>query len=319
MSWIIVTKNKGGDRFYPVHQLRQKLKAKVVPHNELRNRGDNFWKNKHVIFHMVWKQEYMPLWVDHLERVASNAKTFWVEFDADQYMNNLERFDKTCGYPDDKLVFWNKVTPYNLIWELPINYLPMEQYQRTIVNLGLYDVKWERPIKNQKSIDVFAVIDSIARNGTYTLYMLEQLQKSLKVVCIVNNRRFYNYYKDKTSIELIHNTKFSSGSEKKFHEFLRDSKVYVEFSNRITLGRNIYEALFNGCLAVTPNTYGVSQFFPKEFVIDPNFLNFDLQRETLLHKVGTYQKQRVHDLRQQVKEKADINRSIKELKEKRNG
>jgi hypothetical protein len=193
------------------------------------------------------------------------------------------------------------------------------QYQSTIVKLGLYDVKWEQAIKESKSIDVLSLIDSRARNGVYTLRMLEQLQKDLNVTCIVNNKRFYNYYKDNTSVPLIYNNKFSHRSEKTFHDLIKDSKVYVEFSNRITLGRNIYEALFQGCIVFTPNTYGVSNFFPEHLILDTNLLNFWVQKEILQHIATTYSKDEVRVLRKQVKGRADITIFIKELKEKTNG
>lgn len=256
-NWVIVTKNKSGGDFYPIHQLRKKLEAKVITYLELSNTSDMYWKNKDVIFHLVWANNFPTLWRPHYNRIAKNANSFIFEFDADTHMNKFESLDVASW--GDPFLFHHEIVRVssNFIWELPNSFNPFI-VDTNRIELNLYEKSLVRT-KKEKTIDVLGFVDVNNSNLTLTLRTLEVLSKNgYSVKCIRLSDKYSIAYKN-LPFEIIRNSKFNSKGQNVFHSYLDKSKVYLDLTTRITAGRNLYEALFSNCIPIASSTYGASK------------------------------------------------------------
>ena len=257
LNWVIVTKNKSGGDFYPIHQLRKKLGAKVITYLELPNISETYWQDKNVIFHLVWANNSPTLWRPYYKSIAKNANSFIFEFDADTHMNRFESLDIASW--GDPFLFHHeivRVSP-NFIWELPTNYNPFV-IDTVKLELNLYEKSLEVGRK-EKTIDVLGFVDNNNTNLTHTLRLLEVLHKNkYSVKCIRLSNKYSSAYNN-LPFEIIKNTKFNSKGQKIFYSYLDKSKVYLDLTTRLTAGRNLYEALFRNCIPIASSTYGASK------------------------------------------------------------
>lgn len=310
MKWLIVSKSKGGDRFYPIHIIRRKLNATKIPYREAEKKPKSFWKGKNVIFHMVWASEHPFVWRKFYKRVANRAKNFWIEFDADQHLNNLMSMDKASwgGY----LFLYNELAKVSnkFIWELSMDYNPfLIDVER--IPVGIYETKWEMPIDTKRPIDFLGFLDYKSGNLVPTFRLLEVLKKQgYNTQCILLSRKQYNYYEGKTNFSLIKNTKFSGKGEKRFHDLLGSAKVFIDLSGRITLGRNIYESLFYGAIPVASRTYGATDLLVPQYGIEPLNLNLKDVYAKCMKAKDSWSEETIIKLRQQANNRASVDKFI---------
>ena len=272
MDWITISKDGKGDRFYPIHQIRQALGATGLTYKEAAQRNRSDFNAANVYFQMCWAREYMELWYTYYKEIAERAKNFWIEFDADGWMNELSRFDTTHSFRPP-FAFWKDVVEVGdqIVWECNPEYLPWKNANP--INIKLYDEKWQKPVKS-KPFDFLFLVDAGAQNAALTMKVAEDLAKTYKVHAIINHKGFYNAYKDHVNFTVHYNGKWEKKHEDYFHQLLDASKVYVELSYRNTLGRNIYEALFHNCICVVPENYGAAQLFRK-YTVQTHMPNYD--------------------------------------------
>jgi hypothetical protein len=316
MSWIIVSKSSGGDRFYPIHSIRKKLRCPKIGYKQAQNKPMAFWKDKNVIFHMVWAQEHPFVWRKFYKQIAENAKSFWIEFDADYHFNNLKGMDiASWGGP---LFIYNeiaKVSP-RLIWEFPMSYNPfLLDVER--LKLCVYERRWEKPVKPNRPIDFLAFLDSTSRNTVLTLRLLEAFtEEGFNVKCIFLNKKFHRFYKDKLNFPIIKNSKFTVNAEKVFHKQLLESKVFLDLSDRLTMGRNIYESLFYGAIPVASKSYGATNVIAPQYGIDPYNIDIADIYAKALTATESWSAGTVQQLRQEAFKRGSIGKFIQQLKER---
>jgi hypothetical protein len=255
--WITISKSKGTAPFYPVNVLHKELNAKRLTYKQANEKPKKYWKNKNVLFHGVWANNYANIWLPLREKLAKLSRRLITEFDADKHINNLETLDKASwGEP---LLLYNrlaKVSP-NFIWELPMKYNPFI-IDTTRIELSVYDKKFVREKKN-KDIDFLGFIDTRNDNVCLTMRLLEVLAKQgYAVKCLMLSPKYIKIY-NHLPFEIVKNSKFNERGQQVFYKHLERAKIYIDLTTRLTAGRNVYEALFNHCIPIAGNTYGSSK------------------------------------------------------------
>jgi len=312
MSWVVVSKDKVSDKFYPIDVI-----ANMLPNTTrmtYQEAGDNqlsFWKDKRVIFHVTWAGKYLKVWDKFYRHIARNCSRFWMEFDADGHMNMLWKIDKSFA---SHMCMYYKLHKHckRFVWELPMAFNPFIGAP-TRVPAGLYQRKRELPIQ-KKDIDFLGFIDHNGYNAANTFRLLTSLsEKGRKVKCIIIHPGVYKWYKKgKWNFELIRNSKTEPG-QKLFHDLLDRSKVLVDLSHRITLGRNLYEALFHGALAICPRTYGASELLFPDLTIDTLPIDLTKVRGMCMQAMGKWSVAEIQKYRNKAADVAGLQRTIRRL------
>lgn len=310
MGWIGITKNKQGNGFYPAGLIANRLDLRLG-YIQAKKKPISFWKGKDVYFHICWKEQWKNIWVNYYKDIASTAKSFWIEFDADQHLNRLEGIDKGTGIP--WMIPRLEEVSNKFVWEIPLKYNCFSGSVERIP-LRMYDKSMECSIGGERDIDFLGLVDTGSRNASLTLKLLESLSSEYNVKCIVISNSAYNLYKDAVSFELIKNTKFDPSSVKVFHSLLDRSKVFIDVAYRLTAGRNIYEALYHGCLAVSSNTYGATKYLFPEFGVEPVYFDLPKVRSTAFKALNSWSVENIQTKREQVFDLASIDKFVKELK-----
>jgi hypothetical protein len=235
------------------------MDAKYVNYLEAQ---DIDFTGANVILHAVWKLDQYNAWKNLPERLAKQAKNFWVEFDADNHLDRLYQLDP----PKNQARFFHKTFEHcdKFIWEQPMFYNP---FARPIERIPLrcYHKQFEKPIPAIKDIDFFTCIDT-DKNIIETIELFTELYESgYTVSLMILNQERFNFYRDRLDFPIITNaTKFSRGSVQRFEHLMGRSKVYVDLAHRLTTGRAVYDAAFVGTYFVGTDTYGATnQLFPE--------------------------------------------------------
>lgn len=312
MSWVVISKNRSSNEFYPIDVIGNSLPNTTrMDYHEASGKPSSFWKDKRVIFHMTWAGKYLKFWDTFYRHIARSCPQFWIEFDADNHMNNLQYIDKSFR---SHMCMYYKLYKYckRYIWELPMTFNPF-MGNPTKVPAGIYQRSRERPIQ-KKDIDFLAFIDLPGHNTANTFRLLTTLSgEGYTVKCIIINADRYKWYKGGTwNFEIIKNSKTIPG-QKLFHGLLDRSKVYVDLSCRLTLGRNLYEALFHGALGVCPNTYGTSPLLFPDLMIEPYIIDLVKVHEKCMQAVKKWSPGVVQKYRNKAADIAGIQRTIRRL------
>lgn len=313
LSWIIISKDITSNKFYPIDVLSMTLPNSTrLSYQSAKNKPLSFWRDKKVIFHMTWAGKYLKVWETFYRKIIrSKPRQFWIEFDADRHMNRLQNIDKSF---QRHMCMYYRIYKYcqKFLWELPMAFNPFME-EPTRVPVGLYQRSRELPIKRNKDIDFLGFIDQSGYNTANTFRLLTKLSEKYKVACITVSPDVYKYYStEKWGFELIKNSKTKPGQQK-FYSFLDRSKVLVDLSYRITLGRNLYEALFHSTLCVCPTTYGASEMLFPDLVVDPVLVDLVNINQTCLAALEKWKQGEVQKYRDRSIEVASIQKTITRL------
>lgn len=308
MNWVVISKERAGGNFYPIHVIANDLQAVRFNYKQAGGQPTSYWHDKHVVFHVVWKGDFINQWKDILHPIASSSKMTWIEFDADVHMNNIHTLDNRRGGKKAPLFLYRglrRATKY-FIWELPMWFNP---FFGDVVRLPLklYQIKREEPIRNRKvrDIDFLGFIDTANKNIVPTLQLLERLHiAGYNTRCIVIPKSVYSTYRRSVKYPLVKNTKFTDGGEVNFHQLLDKTKVFLDLSNRITTGRVIYESLFHGALAVGPNTYGATELLFPDLMVDTFQLDMPTIYDKCIYTVNKWSVTEIKRRRAQAKKNA---------------
>jgi len=311
-QWVVVSKDIQVGIFYPSSILRGIFKT-LLTYDEAREKSLNYWKDKNVIFHAIWKGEYFDKWRNDYRRYAEHSKNFWIEFDADNHLNNLHNIDLGTGKCFNITEFITVTDKF--IWEASMKFNP---FPKPIVKvpLRIYDPQREVYANPDRKIDFLGFIDSSCRNVVQTLQILENLNKEYTVKCLILNDRIFNLYNGKLPYDLILNSKFNDAGQKKFWSLCRDSKVFIDLSTRLTTGRTIYESFFNGNLCICPQSYGVSEILFPDLSIDTFYMDVPLVEEKCKQLLAIWSPDEVKLRREHAREHAIPKVMIDELKAK---
>ncbi|MHA1949594.1 MAG: hypothetical protein ACW987_06965 [Candidatus Thorarchaeota archaeon] len=310
--WYIVSRiGVDTKAFYPIYVLQRNMNAKYVNYLEAQDidfTGDN------VILHAVWKLDQYKAWRNLPERLAKEARNFWIEFDADNHLDRLYQLDE----PKNTARFFHKTfEPCNkFIWEQPLFYNPFARHVERLP-LRCYHTQFEKPIKAIKDIEFFTCIDT-DKNVAETLELFTELKKRNHSVCVmILNKERYEFYKDKLDYPIITNaTKFTSNSIKRFENLMDRSKVYVDLTYRLTTGRAVYDAAFRGTYFVGTDTYGATgQLFP-EYELSTYPVNLYQTLNRCLQARHEWTPENVLKKRDFFRNEMNIERLIEDLKER---
>ena len=270
MDWICITlkKNRVPDKFFPSKIFPDAIGAQRITFEEANRIPLGFWRDKSVIFHLADRGK--QVWKQHYKDIIDASKIAWLKFICGVYMTDMTQMDT-----ERPLSVYRELYDVckNMIWELPLdcNVFPEDINK---VPLTLYDEKYERPINKRKDIDFLVVMDDrLYYNYVKTLELARLLSKRFNVKCILikDAKQKFAIYHNKLPFETILNKK-NIKSQEKFWRLLQRTKVMIDLSFRWTYGRVVYEALFNGALAVCPHTYGASyHLFPGLIVDTSNY------------------------------------------------
>jgi len=316
---VTVSKGNNGNGFYPIDIIGQDLEATRLTYSQANKQPAGFWKDKHVLFHIVWKGDYILKWEGLYLAVAKHAKVFWIEFDADHHINNLHSMDNRRGGKKKPLFLWRGLlrATNRFVWETPLSFNP---FIKDVIRLPLkiYQRKRERPLRNRKSrdIDFLGFVDHGNKNLAPTLHLLQVLKvEGYSVRCIILNKSTIGVYKSALKYPLVKNEKFTPGGETTFHGLLDRTKVFVDLSNRLTTGRVIYEALFGGAVAVGPRTYGSTDLLFPDLSVDTFMLDMPDIYEKCIKAVSTWSVQELKKYRAQAVKNAWAGTFKKDLME----
>jgi len=233
-----------------------------------------FWEDKAIIFHLADRGQ--QAWIPYYKDIINASRIAWLKFVCGIYMTDMTYMDMERY--DIPLSAYRMIYDVckNMIWELPPN---CNVFLRDVnkIPLTLYDERLERSVSNKKDIDFLVVIDDrIYYNYVKTLELTRLLSFNFNVKCIlirdVNQK--HTMYHNRLPFETIVNGK-DIGSQEKFWWLLDRSKVMLDLSFRWTYGRVIYEALFNGALAICPHTYGASYHLFPDLIVDTSNYNLE--------------------------------------------
>lgn len=276
MNWVCVTleNDRVPDKFFPSKIYPEAIGAQRVTFQEASRKNLRFWKDKAIIFHLADRERQS--WLPYYKSIIKASKIAWLKFICGIYMTDMTYMDMERY--DSPLSTYRMLYDVckNMIWELPPNCnIFLENINK--VPLTLYDAQYEKPISNEKDIDFLVVIDDrLYYNYVKTLELARLLSARFNVKCILikdANQRHAMYH-NKLPFETIVNGK-DIVSQEKFWRLLGRSKVMLDLSFRWTYGRIIYEALFNGTLAICPHTYGASYHLFPDLVVDTS--NYKLE------------------------------------------
>lgn len=313
MSWVIVTKDSSSQKFYPIDVLAANLPNSIrLDYTMARSRPNSFWNEKKVIFHMTWAGKFRKVWQTYYRNIIPHTSQFWIEFDADRHMNRLQNIDRSMG---QHLSMYNRIYKHSnkFLWELPIMFNPFVE-KSIRIPMGIYEPNREiNVIQKGRDIDFLGFIDQSGYNTANTLRLLSSLTRKYKVKCLVVGNREYSFYSRKPlGFEIIRASKTDPG-QKKFYELLNRTKVYIDLSYRITLGRNLYEALFNGALCICPTTYGSSELLFPDLMVDPTLIDLINIHDKCIDTVKKWSPDTVKTYRRNAISKASIKKTIRRL------
>jgi len=309
MGWQIISKDASSNKFYPIDVLANTLPNSArMSYQTAKAKPISFWPDKKVIFHMTWAGKYLKVWNTFYRKIARVCPRFWIEFDADQHMNHLHTIDFSFR---TYMCMYNRMHKYcnKFLWELPSRFNPFIGTP-TRVPAGIYHKSRELPVR-KKDIDFLGLIDLEAYNAANTLRLLMVLPGNVK--CIVINPDIYKWYKNaEFSFELIKNSKTIPGQQL-FYSLLDRSKVLVALSHRLTLGRNLYEALFHGALSVCSDTFGASELLFPDFTVPSHAIDLNHVREKCMQARERWSPAEINTHRRNAAKVAGIQKTIQRL------
>lgn len=277
MNWVCITleRDKVVDKFFPSKIFPEAINARRITFKEAGNKDLKFWGDKAVIFHLTDREQH--LWIPYYRDIINASKVAWLKFVCGVFMTDMTQLDiKKYGTPLSAYRMMYDVCK-NMVWELPLdcNIFPRDVNK---VPLTLYDTQYERPINGNKDIDFLVVMDDrLYYNYVKTLELTRLLSHRFNVKCILikDAKQKFAMYHNKLPFETILNKK-NIESQEKFWRLLDRSKVMLDLSLRWTYGRVVYEALFNGALAICPHTYGASYHLFPDLVVDTSNYSLDI-------------------------------------------
>lgn len=313
MSWVIVTKDASSRKFYPIDVLAANLPNSTrLSYTDAKTKPNSFWKGKKVLFHMTWAGKYLRIWQPYYRKIIPHARQFWIEFDADRHMNRLQNIDRSMG---QLLSMYNRLYKHSnrFLWELPSTFNPFVG-ESVRIPMGIYEPHREvRLTSKKRDIKFLGLIDQSGYNAANTLRLLSALAPKYNVKCIIIGSREYKLYTKKPlGFEIIKNDKNEPG-QRKFFELLDRTKVYIDLSHRITLGRNVYEALFHGALSICPTTYGASELLFPDLAVDPLLIDLTKIYDKCVDTVEKWSNALVGKYRRGAATRAGINKTVKRL------
>lgn len=316
MDWVLVSKGYNKKTFYPAYCIGEALNAIPLTYKQAKNKSPVFWKDKLVVFHLVWVREHATLWDTFYRDVIANAAMVWFEFDADRSINELNVIDRGCLQTKFFLQKLFDINPH-VIWELPNYYNPYVGRLNRI-KLRIYDQSYEKPTNANKTNDFLGLIGGDKKNSLPLLHLLGRLKEAgYRTKCIVINNEIYNYYNNNW-VELIKNGRYDSSSVQLFHNLVNESKILINLSRRITMGRTLYETLFNGALAVCSNTYGASELLFPDLKVDTLLYDLNDIYSLCINLVNRWTPELVEEYRKNARKTASIDGFIKDLKDRTN-
>lgn len=305
MNWICITleNNIVPDKFFPSKIFPEAINARRVTFEEASEKDLGFWKDKAVIFHLADRRQ--DAWIPYYKDIINASKIAWLKFICGIYMTDMTYTDMEVY--DTPLSAYRMLYDVckNMIWELPpnCNIFPSDINK---VPLTLYDERYERLINNKKDIDLLVVIDDrLYYNYVKTLELTRLLSLNFNVICILikDANQKHTMYHNKLPFKTIINGK-DPESQEIFWDLLRRSKVMLDLSFRWTYGRVIYEALFNGALAICPHTYGASYHLFPDLVVDTSNYKLETVYDKCAKAIQGWSVERVQLYRERAKEVA---------------
>lgn len=310
-KWYVVSKNETDmSANYPISVIHTNLGSEFLNYRQAYNHD---FSGTNVILQCVWKKNQYEEW-KNIFPIVKKADNFWFEFDADNHLDKLYGLDQ----PKNISRFFFKIfEPCNkFIWEQPLSYNPfLRDVER--IQLRFYTSRFQKQVPVMKDIDFFTCIDT-DKNLLETLELFTRLHKDGYKICLmILNHNLYNFYKDKLDYPIITNAKkFQNDSKARFESLMYRSRVYVDLSSRLTTGRVVYDAIYNGALFVGTHTYGASDVLFPEYTLRTYPVNLNEVYKLATEARDTWTRSTIHSKIESLKETANITGFIKELKER---
>jgi len=105
-------------------------------------------------------------------------------------------------------------------------------------------------------------------------------------------------------------------NRRRFEELMKRSKVYIDLSYRLTTGRVVYDAIYNGAYFAGTNTYGATDILFPEYSVTPYPINLESIYTKAYEALGNWSLNNVEHKRAYLREHASVENFIKELKER---
>jgi len=288
MTWVMISKDEKGDNFYPADMIGNRLDLRLS-YSQARKMPDTFWKDKEVVFHMVWKDKGIHNWQDFIGKVRKNANKFIVEFDADNHFPNLNSLDK---FYESGAGVYKKLqnSADNFIWEFPPQYYPFSE-PKNLLPLCMYDKTREKNIDpKSKNIDAVVIIDQTGNNAPASYTILEKLHNSGYKVwgLFLSDVLYRRFSKLKPPFQVSNTKKFTDKSIDHYIKLLTRTKTVVDLSYRFTNGRMVYDSIYYNAIPIFPRSYGAQVWIADAYSVDTYMLNFDKAYSTIVTTIDNY-------------------------------
>lgn len=309
MEWVTISKLNKGINFYPINLLGDAL-GKRLSYKQAYKKSEEFWNDKVVLFHFIWKGPYVADCIKLWQTIRNNAKQFWVEFDADHHMKHPHTIDFSIKRPLFLRELGKKATGF--VWEFPMHYNPFIN-NVTRVPLRMYQRRWEKPSKKKRDIDFFIIVESRHGNGFQSISLASELSNKYNVVCSVQQPEDNTHFK-KVGLNILERN--ATYPLHNFYKFLHRSKVVIDITPRFTAGRIIYDSLFAGCLSICSSSMGASEYLFPDLVVNPFFTDLSLMYELCETTIERWSPKVVKEYQNRACSIAGLNSTVKELNEK---
>lgn len=305
MNWICITLENGRvpDKFFPSKIFPEAIGAQRMIFEDANEKELGFWNDKAVVFHLADREQQS--WIPYYKDIINASRIAWLKFVCGIYMTDMTYMDmERYDVPLSAYRMLYDVCK-NMIWELPPDCnIFLDNVNK--VPLTLYSAQYEKPINSEKDIDLLVVIDDrLYYNYVKTLELARLLSGKFNVKCIliedVNQK--HTMYHNKLPFETIVNGK-DIESQEKFWALLNRSKVMLDLSFRWTYGRVVYEALFNGALAICPHTYGASHHLFPDLLVDTSNYKLESVYDKCVKTILNWNVELVQSYRDRAKEVA---------------
>lgn len=311
MQWVTVSKHELGEQFYPVFVLGKALKSLGLGYSEAAEKPNSYWRDKCVLFHIIWNKEYWNIWEPNFKRIAKYSKFFCIEFDADKHPNYW--YKPSMGLKVPFVLNKLRDATKHFIWEMDLAYNP---FLRPVVRfpLRVYETKWEEEY-HHKDIDFFGLVGDENFSVEPTLLLLQKLEQEGYTVCpLVLNKTVQQFYDNNITMKVISNEKkFSPESIVRFNALMLRSKVFIDLGYNLTTGRTVYDALFRGAICVGSDHYGAQQLLFPEFAVNPRKINMPDLYSLSKQARRQWSDESIERFRQRGRTEANVQRMVEDL------